>query len=186
MGTAALLLFLSLMVTGVVVLLLLLLWGNRVFSGEQRGKSPYGNFSSLRKVEDLQFEQFSLAELYLQKLGPKQRKWNLEKALVCEQTGRIFPSIAKKWIRFSVSKTFLSNLYPGKWVIWENLGERQKEHVMKTHQSLKGYNLSYQNPFAKPGPLYVDLNSGSLLGWKCVQETDLEVIVFQAPNDLET
>ena len=183
MGTAGLLLFLCLMIAGVVVILLFLLCGSYIFSGAPRGKSPYIKTSALRKIEDLHFEVFSLVEQYTQQEVPFKNQWSLEKALVCEQTGRIFPFKVKKFAFLPIPKSFHKKLHPGNWVQWDRLKETEKEYIKNAHTSLQGFNLAFQSPVAKPGPLYVDLNTGNLLGWKCVPNTDLEVIVFQASKD---
>ena len=41
---------------------------------------------------------------------------DLEKAAVCEQTGRIFPNAISCWGRIHISRLFESKIYPGKWV----------------------------------------------------------------------
>lgn len=66
---------------------------------------------------------------------------------------------------------------------------------MRAHDSLDGFQFTYssKNPgprqiegryaLSSPGPLYVDLETYTLLGWKNVPGTDLEVLIVQKPSN---
>ncbi|QLH35517.1 MAG: hypothetical protein HWD61_04665 [Parachlamydiaceae bacterium] len=85
--------------------------------------------------------------------------------------------------------------YPGKYVSWGSLSDEQKEIIRLSHHSLEGFQTEYSSSIpapsqiepmyanAVPGPLYVDLDTQILLGWKQVPLTDLEVLVVQNPKE---
>jgi hypothetical protein len=70
--------------------------------------------------------------------------------------------------------------------------------VRNVHESLEGFqtefsssqpkpqNVEAKYAFAKPGPLYVDVETKVLLGWKCVPDTDFEVMIVQKPLNMMT
>lgn len=122
------------------------------------------------------------------------RIFNIRRAAVCRETGRIFPNVITWYGKIQVDWTFLQKRYPGKYVSWGSLTGDQKESVRNAHDSLEGFQTEFSSPypqpkaieakyaFAKPGPLYVDIETNVLLGWKCIPETDLEVLVVQKPT----
>lgn len=122
------------------------------------------------------------------------RMFDLRKAAFCRQTGRIFQGAVGWFDTIHVDWTFLKKRYPGNWISWGSLTDNQKEAILNSHHSLKGFQTDYssENPspraieeryvFMKPGPLYVDLETKVLLGWKCVPDTDFEVLIVQKPK----
>ncbi len=88
---------------------------------------------------------------------------------------------------------FLQKKYPGKFVSWGSLIEEQKEIIRGRHKSLDGFQTDFSSPvpsprkidpeyaYTKPGPLYVDIDTNVLLGWKVVPGTELEVLIVQKP-----
>lgn len=117
--------------------------------------------------------------------------YDFEKAAVCRSTGRIFPSCINCFGIVCVSWDFIEALCPGKWQSWGSLSLEQKKKVWEVHKSLDGFQAERSSPQAlpkqiesyyaslKPGPLYVDLESKNLAGWKCVPDTNLEVFIVQ-------
>lgn len=77
---------------------------------------------------------------------------------------------------------------------WGSLADDQKAEFFYAHDSLEGFEYEYSstNPsprqverefaFSKPGPLYADLRTKNLLGWKIVPDTDLELLIVQKPK----
>ena len=112
----------------------------------------------------------------------------------CRQTGRIFPNCYTMLDTIHVDWTFLKKRQLGNWVSWGSLSEMEQVIIEAKHKSLEGYQFAHSSTMAdpskvekkyiylKPGPLYVDVASGTLLGWQCVPETDLEVLIVQKPN----
>ncbi len=76
---------------------------------------------------------------------------------------------------------------------WGSFSNDQQRAIRDVHESLEGFQTdeSSANPVPRlverryaytiPGPLYVDLETKVLLGWKCVPETELEVLIVQKP-----
>lgn len=125
------------------------------------------------------------------------RVFPMKKALVCRETGRIFPYAISWWGFHHIDWTFLSKRYPGVYTSWGSLTREQKEEIRALHNSLEGFQTEESSPepsprkiahkysFLKPGPLYVDLDTKVLLGWKCVPETMFEVLIVQKPKQSE-
>lgn len=121
------------------------------------------------------------------------RIFDLNKAAVCRETGRIFPNCINRLDIMHVDWNFLSKRHPGNYVSWGSLTLAQQEMILKLHGNLKGFQTEESSPtpsprrierpyvYTIPGPLYVDIEKKTVLGWVCVPETDLEVLVVQKP-----
>lgn len=119
---------------------------------------------------------------------------SLKRAAICRETGRIFSNAVTWYNKIALDWTFLQKRYPGSYVSWGSLSQEQQEIVRNVHDSLEGFQTHFSSPnplpkaieakysFAKPGPLYVDMNTHVLLGWKAVPGTDLEVFIVQKPR----
>lgn len=122
--------------------------------------------------------------------------FDFDKAALCRETGRIFPNSVTWYGTIKVDWTFLQKRYPGNYVSWGSLSDYQKEIVRSSHHTLEGFQTEYSSPqpapskiesfyaMTIPGPLYVDLDTNVLLGWKSVPLTDLEVLVVQKPKGI--
>jgi hypothetical protein len=122
------------------------------------------------------------------------RIFSLKRAAVCRETGRIFSNAVTWYDRIELDWTFLQKRYPGSYVSWGSLTAEQQGLIRNAHDSLEGFQTDFSSPnplpkaveakyaFAKPGPLYVDMNTKVLLGWKSVPATDLEVLIVQKPK----
>lgn len=122
------------------------------------------------------------------------RIFSLKRSAVCRETGRIFPNAITWYDKIVLDWTFLQKRYPGVYVSWGSLTEDQKEIVRAAHDTLEGFQVEFSSPnpspkmieakyaLTKPGPLYVDLETRVLLGWKMVPYTDLEVLIVQKPK----
>lgn len=121
------------------------------------------------------------------------RMFDLNKAAVCRQTGRIFPDAVNWYGSLKVDWSFIARRYPGNFVSWGSLTEVQQLHLRDIHESLEGFQVDFSslNPLPRavevhyalmsPGPLYVDVSTGILMGWQKVPETELEVLIVQKP-----
>jgi len=121
------------------------------------------------------------------------RIFKLRRAAFCRETGRIFQDCITLFDTIKVDWTFLRKRYPGNWVSWGSLNREQQEAIRQAHSSLNGFQIQDSSPhpspraiesehaYSKPGPLYVDLETKILLGWKVVPETEFEVLIVQKP-----
>lgn len=121
------------------------------------------------------------------------RMFDLRKAAVCRDTGRIFPDATNWYGNIVVKWDFITKRYPGNFVSWGSLTEEQKLIIEDKHESLEGFQTEFSSSkpapssiekdyaLRSPGPLYVDLKTYVLLGWRKVPETDLEVMIVQKP-----
>jgi hypothetical protein len=118
---------------------------------------------------------------------------SFKKAAVCRETGRIFPDVVTWYDKIKLDWNFLQKRFPGSYVSWGSLTNEQQEIIRNAHDSLEGFQTDFSSPnplpkaveakyaLASPGPLYVDINSKVLVGWKLVPDTDLEVLIVQKP-----
>jgi len=124
------------------------------------------------------------------------RMFDVRKAAFCRETGRLFPNAVSYFDTIHVDWTFLEKHYPGSYVSWGSLSDEQKEMIKHSHHSLEGYQTEFSSrksapsqierefALAIPGPLYVDLQTRVLLGWKSIPDVDLEVLVVQKPKGM--
>lgn len=122
------------------------------------------------------------------------RIFSLRKSAVCRETGRIFPNVVTWYDKIKVDWTFIQKRYPGSYVSWGSLTAEQQGLIRNVHDSLEGFQTDFSSPnptpkaveakyaLARPGPLYVDINTKVLMGWKSVPDTDLEVLIVQKPK----
>lgn len=122
------------------------------------------------------------------------RMFNIHRAAFCRETGRLFPNCVSWLDTIHVDWTFLRKRYPGNWISWGSLSRDQQNAIENAHHNLDGYQTAYSSPHpspraiteeyaqAKPGPLYVDLDTKVVLGWKLVPDTELEVMIVQKPR----
>jgi len=167
------------------------MWVNR----QKDSVSPYTR-SPLRRGSDLSYYSSEQVLRYLYNYYQyDNRIFDLKKAAICLETGRIFPD-ALNWLgKIDVDWSFLQKRYPGKYISWGSLTTDQQEIVRSAHLTLDGFQVEFSSPehqpkaleakyaYAKPGPLYVDIETNVLLGWKCVPRTDLEVLIVQKPYE---
>ena len=118
---------------------------------------------------------------------------SFEHAALCRETGRIFPKCVTWYGAIRVDWRFLNKRYPGDYISWGSLNKEHQKEIRQMHHSMDGYQTHYSSQnsspnrieeeyaLMKPGPLYVDPATGVLLGWKCVPDTDIEVLIVQRP-----
>lgn len=155
--------------------------------------SPYSK-KPLRRASDIHWEAKEKVLRFLYERNDfANRIIDFNRAALCRETGRIFPNCINWWGTIFVDWSFINKHFPGNYVSWGSLTVDQQEFIRVKHPFLEGYQTHYssQNPspkrveqeyaVMKPGPLYVDLETGILIGWKCVPDTDLEVLIVQRP-----
>jgi len=155
--------------------------------------SPYTDLL-LRRGEDIPYQTRIQVLRYLYKLHDYYNGLiDFQKAAFCRETGRLFTKCQDWQGKIKVDWTFLQKRFPGNYVSWGSLTTLQQEAIRMRHLSLDGFQTDYSsgNPsprdvekefaYMRPGPLYVDVETGVLLGWKKVPETDVEVLIVQKP-----
>jgi hypothetical protein len=186
----------SFAILGAFILLFGTFWFSWWLHNLQPSPSPYSGLP-LRRASDLSYYN---AERTLRYIYDRQdydnRLFELRTASFCRETGRIFPNSITWYDVIRVDWTFLNKRYPGDYVSWGSLTADQQMELRERHESLQGFQTESSSPIAspraiepqyamlKPGPLYVELNSQVLVGWKCVPDTDLEVLVVQKPKPI--
>lgn len=158
--------------------------------------SPYTGLP-LRKASGLSFYNMEKVLRYLYELHDYDNGvFELSKAAFCRDTGRIFPDALTWYERVRVDWGFLSKRLTGNYVSWGSLTEEQKKAIIDAHHRIEGFQTEISSPnpsprqiekkyaYLKPGPLYVDIDTKILLGWKCVPGTELEVLIVQRPRGI--
>lgn len=186
---------------GIVILIIfLLLFAVFVFSvwltRKSGSLSPYSR-QPMRLGSELSYDSKVKVLRFLYELHQyDNRIFEIGRAAVCRETGRIFPNAVTWYNVIKLDWSFLQERYPGKYVSWGSLTEEQQEIVKAAHDTLKGFQTQFSSPnpqpkkieakyaFAKPGPLYVDIETNVLLGWQCVPRSELEVLVVQKPVNI--
>lgn len=166
---------------------------------ERGALSPYSRLP-LRRGSDIHYMTAEKVLRFLYDMHEyDNRMFDLRKAAYCRETGRIFPNAMTWYGGIDVDWSFLQKRYPGRYVSWGSLTPEQQEIVRCAHDNfIKGYQTDFSSAhpqpksveakyaFAKPGPLYVDIETNVLLGWKEVPDTELEVLVVQKPMQIIT
>lgn len=156
--------------------------------------SPYSGLP-LRRGRELPYDSAKKILQFLYEQHQYDNKmFDLHRAAICRETGRIFPYGVSRLDTIHVDWTFLKKRYPGNYVSWGSLTDVQQQVIRSAHDSLEGFQTdkssSHPAPsavepefaFSKPGPLYVDINTKVLLGWQCVPGTNFEVLIVQKPQ----
>lgn len=160
----------------------------------QTGVSPFSGLP-LRRGDDLPYEG---AKKVLQFLYDRHeydnRIFDIKRAAVCRETGRVFPNCISWFNTVSVDWSYPPKRFPGNYVSWGSLTYEQQEAIRKIHDSLEGFQTEQSSAnsapsqiepefaFLKPGPLYVDVDTKVLLGWQEVPDSDFEVLIVQKPR----
>jgi hypothetical protein len=183
-----------------ILIVFFVLFGLFIFgiwlSRKQGSLSPYSR-QPMRKGEELSYDSKVKVLRFLYEMHQyDNRIFELRRAAVCRETGRIFPNVITWYGVINCDWSFLKKRYPGNYVSWGSLTDDQQELVRSIHSSLKGFQIDFSSPvphpkgieakyaFSKPGPLYVDVETNVLLGWQRVPETEFEVLIVQKPDNL--
>lgn len=159
--------------------------------------SPYTG-QPLRRGEDLSYYSMERVLRYLYSLRDYHNQiFTFRRSAFCRETGRIFPNCINRFGFMRVDWSFLQQRYPGTFVSWGSLSSEQQAAIRDMHDSLEGFQTEHSSTqsqpksvepayaFMKPGPLYVDINSFVLVGWKNVPDTNLEVLMVQRPRSAQ-
>lgn len=188
---------LSVLIVFVVLLGLLVYFSFTMWRGLQNVcPSPYTGMP-LRKASELTYYTKDKVLNYLYQLHQyDNRMFDIDRAALCRETGRIFPDAVTFLNRIQVNWNFLQKRYPGNYVSWGSLNADLKKEILNLHGSLEGFQTEFSSPdpsprmidpeiaLKKPGPLYVDLETKVVIGWKSVPQTELEVLVVQKPKKI--
>lgn len=194
LGSSAILLFVLvfLLCLGVVAGLV---WAGWWWSHRRGCLCPYSQ-KPLRRGQDLAFSATTKVLEYINAFEAVENPvFDIRFAAVCPETGRIFPDCINIFGGIQVDWGFIRRRYPGEWVSWGSLSKSQQDYLQYRHE---GNLLNFQtadscpNPrpqdvdeyhaLLKPGPLYVDVQEGIVMGWQMVPGTHLEVLVVQKPT----
>jgi len=192
--TANTVVFYSFAVVGAFFLLFAAFWFTWWLNARPACLSPYSG-TPLRPASQLSYYNIERTLRYLYELQDyDNRIFDLRKAAFCRETGRIFPDCITWYGVISVDWDFLQKRYPGNYVSWGSLNREQQEHLKEVHENLNDFQTEYTSKeasprmiephfaLAKPGPLYVDVNTDILLGWKSIPYTELEILTLQRPK----
>lgn len=171
-------------------------WLGWKLAQREQGVSPYTGLP-LRLVSELSYYSKEKVWRFMDAFRQyDNRPFKFKRASFCRDTGRIFPNSVLWFDTIRVDWKFLNKRYPGNYVSWGSLNKDQQEAIRVAHDSLEGFQTKFSSPdpasraiapeyaLAKPGPLYVDLQTKVLLGWKMVPDTSLEVLIVQKPKEV--
>lgn len=180
----------------IIGFLLWFAWFNWKMTWKKIDNSPYTGLP-LRYGRDIGYSQSEKVLGFLFELKQyDNRMFDLNKASFCRETGRIFEASVTWLDSIRVNWDFLQKKAKGHYVSWGSLTDAQQQAIRKQHASLRGFQTDLSSPtpsprmiepeyaYAKPGPLYVDVATGNLLGWKEVPGTPFEVLILQKPTEI--
>ncbi len=181
----------------IILIIFLLLFAFFLFGRwiirKEASLSPYSQLP-LRRATDLSYASMEKVLRYMYQFQQyDNRIFEFKRSAVCRETGRLFVNCITWYDAIKVDWNFLQNRYPGNYVSWGSLSQEQKEALKRVHLPLDKFQTDFSSPlasprlieapyaFEKPGPLYVDVDKGILLGWQCVPDTEIEVLIVQKP-----
>lgn len=169
-------------------------WLSWWYSRESLGLSPYTGLP-LRRATDLSYSYAEKVYIYLKRYHQyDNRPFDFRRAAFCRETGRIFQDCINVFDAIRIDWSFLQKRFPGDYVSWGSLNSDQQNAIRNAHVTLNGFQTEISCPepsprafdpayiYVKPGPLYVDLQTMVLVGWKEVPDTNLEVLIVQKPK----
>lgn len=155
--------------------------------------SPYTGLP-LRRATGISYSSLEKIYRFLHHLHQyENRIIDIKQAAFCRETGRVFPDCITWYDAIQLDWNFIQKRFPGHYVSWGSLTEEQQNSLKEVHDTLEGFQTQFssstasprlvesQYAMAKPGPLYVEINTGTLVGWMCVPDTELEVLIVQKP-----
>jgi len=177
-----------------VFLLVCIFWITWKREGIRGDRCPYCK-RSLRLGGDVAVSLAGIVNAFLQEESQEENPpIEFPLASYCPETGRIYPKSVSEKERIQLSWDFIKRRWPGTFISWGALSEEEKGVVRLLHGSLDGFQTEYSstlpNPESvggefsslSPGPLYIDRETKTLLGWKKVPGTYFEVLVVQQPQ----
>jgi hypothetical protein len=175
-------------------LLFALFWLGWRMTQRSHSVSPYTGIPLRRTSEISYYSAEKILRFVHEFRQYDNRIFKLNRASFCRETGRIFQDSVTWLDIINVNWTFLQKRYPGHYVSWGSLSKELQDVIRLSHTSLEGFQTDRSSPspspraieseyvYTKPGPLYVDLETKTLLGWKQVPGTEFEVLIVQKPK----
>ena len=189
----------SILVLGVFFLFFFIAYASWKLQQEENGPSPYSGMPLMSGTR-LPIVGRIRVELFLKSFHQyENRSFDMSRAAICRETGRIFPQ-SRIWPwKYEVDWDFLQKRFPGHYVSWGSLSHDQQRTIREAHDGrIVGFETDFScfNPLPKDidkvyalhdlGPLYVDIDTKVLIGWQKVPETELEVLIVQKPTKIIT
>jgi hypothetical protein len=174
-------------------LLVALFWLGWRMTQRSHSVSPYTGIPLRRTSEISYYSAEKILRFVFDFHQYDNRIFKLNRASFCRETGRIFQDSVTWWDSVDVNWTFLQKRYPGHYVSWGSLSKELQDVIRLSHKSLDDFQTERSSPtpspraieseyaYTKPGPLYVDIETKILLGWKQVPGTEFEVLIVQKP-----
>ncbi len=139
-------------------------------------KSPFSG-QNLARGKGILYPSAEKIHLFSSQLSvPENEEIDLSKAAFCRQTNRIFPNAITVFDEINVRRDYLSKYYSSKLTPWFLLSDAFRKEIENAHSSLDGFQIGKS---LKPGPLFVDKKNRTLVGWKQIPETEMEILVIQ-------
>ncbi len=190
-------LFLIFILVAVFALLGGLAWVSWFLTGfMEDSPSPYTG-KKLRRAESLPFKTMYTVRKYMDDNEDSiNRPFSFRTAAFCRETGRIFEKAVRWNGVIRVNWDFLKKKYPGEYVSWGSLTKEEQKKLIKQYGDLNGFQTEASSKkrkpkdveeeyiYLKPGPLYVNKSYNLVVGWKCIPDTDIEVLIVQRPKIL--
>ena len=162
------------MIIGGIALILFFLGGWWLFN-RTGSKSPFTN-GEMRKGIDVSYSAVQKIYAFISNFDPiLNPRFDIKKAVICKQTGRIFPKSVNSFGVICIPKYYIKHYAKGSWLEWSELTqEQQLDYKHRGTHLLKGYIMRKHN---QPGLLYVNLEHRLLMGWQQVPGTDFELLI---------
>lgn len=173
--------------------LIALFWFGWRMTQRSHSVSPYTGVP-LRRMTEISYYSAERILKYLYDLHQyDNRIFKLKRAAFCRETGRIFQDCITWYDVILVDWNFLTKRHPGHYVSWGSLTKETQDAIRDAHSSIDEFQTAESSPtpsprmiepeyaYTKPGPLYVDPETKTLLGWKQVPGTEFEVLIVQKP-----
>lgn len=173
--------------------LIALFWFGWRMTQRSHSVSPYTGVP-LRRMTEISYYSAERILKYLYDLHQyDNRIFKLKRAAFCRETGRIFQDCITWYDVILVDWNFLTKRHPGHYVSWGSLTKETQDAIRDAHSSIDEFQTAESSStpsprmiepeyaYTKPGPLYVDPETKTLLGWKKVPGTEFEVLIVQKP-----
>ncbi len=172
--------------------MLAILWlGKKLTEKPRQTLSPYSKVP-LRRANTLRYTTLYKIKRYLVDMEDyNNRVFDINYAALDRDTGRIFPDCVSLIGKIALDWSFLQKRKSGNWVSWGSLPDDRKQDLFDKHGTLNEFQTEFSCPhplpkdiekpyvYAKPGPLYVNLENDEIMGWKIIPGTDLEILVVK-------
>lgn len=179
-----------------LIILIVSFWAGNKLLNQPPSPSPYSG-KPLRRAADLSYyEKERILRFLFTRREYHNRIFDIDKAAFCRETGRIFQGALTWYNAVRVDWSFLEKRYPGHWVSWGSLTDLQQKAIQEAHHKIEGFQMEASCPdpnprnitpeyvYLAPGPLYVDLETKTLMGWKIVPDSEFELLVVQKPKGI--